>query len=426
MVANQIETAELGALSADAPPPLERVLVLDDSRAQRTLLSSLLRRWGHEVVQCEDPHQALDMLRDPAITLVISDWMMPGMDGPEFCRRVRRMERESYAYILLLTSKSEKDAIAHGLDAGADDFLTKPVNGHELRARIHAGERIVAMQRELVEKNRIVTSAFSEISALYEALDRDLLEAKKLQASLLHQTFRSFDGGAASFLLQSSGHVGGDLVGFFPVSDRQIGLFSLDVSGHGVTSAMVTARLAGLLTAASPDQNIVMERLADGRYAPLSPDVAAEHLNRLMLEVVQTELYFTLCLALIDLRSGQVQMVQAGHPHPVLQTTDGDLRFLGGGGLPIGLLPEADFDSFTFQMAPGDRLLIYSDGLTECPGPDDEMLGEEGLATLLRTRREVGGEALLDSLVEGLGDYADQGEFPDDVSAVLFEYSGPG
>ncbi|QBY02822.1 response regulator [Rhodophyticola sp. CCM32] len=404
----------------------ERVIVLDDSRAQRRLLCDLLTRWGHEVLPCEDPNTALDLLSDPTIAMVVSDWVMPDMDGPEFCRRVRAMARESYAYILLLTSRRDKTAIATGLEAGADDFLTKPVNGHELRARIHAGERIVAMQRELVDKNDIVTATLSEISALYDALDRDLLEAKKLQASLLNETVREFETATASFLLRSSGHVGGDLVGYVPVSQHQIALFSLDVAGHGITSALITARLAAWLTAASAEQNITMAWQEDGRYCPLAPHLVAERLNRLMLEEVQTDHYFTLCLVMLDLQTGKMSMVQAGHPHPALQHADGRIDFLGQGGMPVGLLADAAYETIEVQLTPGDRLLMYSDGVTECPGPDGTMLEEKGLLQMLSRGEGMSGAEFLEKLVSELKGHANGPDLPDDISAVMLEYTGSG
>ena len=130
----------------------QRVLVLDDSRAQRMLLIALLRRWGHEVVECDTPEAALDAATDPQIGLVISDWFIPGLTGPEFCRRLRDLRREGYVYVILLTSRSEDGALTEGLEAGADDFLTKPVRPPELRVRLTAGARIVAMQRDLIQK----------------------------------------------------------------------------------------------------------------------------------------------------------------------------------------------------------------------------------------------------------------------------------
>jgi sigma-B regulation protein RsbU (phosphoserine phosphatase) len=128
-------------------PAILRALIVDDSRLQRRILAALLKRRGFEIMEAESGEEALEICATFKPELVLSDWMMPGMTGLEFCKEFRALPTESYGYFILLTSKSEKDDIAEGLDAGADDFLTKPVNADELRARIAAGERIVGMQK---------------------------------------------------------------------------------------------------------------------------------------------------------------------------------------------------------------------------------------------------------------------------------------
>ncbi len=401
------------------------VLVLDDSRAQRRLLATLLRRWGHPVTVCETPGDALEALTDQSISIILTDWMMPGMTGPEFTRAFRRTPREGYAYVILLTSKSEKAEIAHGLDAGADDFVSKPVDPHELRARMRAGIRIIEMQRELVWQNQRVRSTLAEIRGLYDALDRDLLEAKRLQDTLVRERFRQFDTGSIALTLRSSGHVGGDLIGFFPIDAARIGLFSLDVSGHGVTSALLAARMAALLGTAAPEQNVAMVQKRGGAWDALPPDRVAAKLNRMMFEEIETDLYFTLALAYLDLTTGSVQMVQAGHPHPAVLRPDGAVTWVGEGGMPIGLLEEAQFDSVTFHLEPGDRLMLYSDGITECENRAGEEFGEDGLAALLRRTAEDQGEALLETIVTAVQDFAGRTEFADDVSLVAFDFTGP-
>jgi sigma-B regulation protein RsbU (phosphoserine phosphatase) len=127
---------------------IRRVLVVDDSRLQRRILVASLKKWGFEVVEAESGEAAMEIcLADPP-DLILSDWMMPGMNGLEFCRAFREQSKDNYSYFILLTSKSEKNEVAEGLDAGADDFLTKPVSSDELRARISAGERILRTVRE--------------------------------------------------------------------------------------------------------------------------------------------------------------------------------------------------------------------------------------------------------------------------------------
>jgi len=356
-----------------APAAALRVLIVDDSRLQRRILSAQLSRLGYEVRECESGIDALDVCEDWPPDLVLSDWMMPGMDGLEFCQKFKAMPREGYGYFILLTSKSAKDEVAEGLENGADDFLTKPVNGHELRARLAAGERIVNMQRELIGKNKMISETLSELQDIHESLNNDLIEAKKLQQSLVREKFKELPTADVSFLLRSSGHVGGDLVGYFPISDDKIGLFAIDVSGHGISSALMTARLAGHLTSPSPEQN-------------------------------------TLC--------------QAGHPHPLVQRMNGAIEQDGTGGLPVGLFPDVEFEQFEIQLAPGDRLVLSSDGITECPASDEQMLGEEGFEALMKDLEDTRGPVLLETLVWMLADFAGDAGFPDDISAVLFEFQG--
>ncbi|MDP4031367.1 MAG: fused response regulator/phosphatase [Pseudorhodobacter sp.] len=411
-------------LMARAPMVPRHVLVVDDSKAQRRILSMLLRRWGYRITEAESGEEALVLCQLTAFDIVLSDWMMPGMTGLEFCKAFRALPREGYGYFILLTSKSEKAEVADGLDGGADDFLTKPVSANELRARLRAGERIQGMQAELVEKNHLIGQTLDELQKVYDSLDRDLIEARKLQQTLVRERHRDFGRATASILLRPSGHVGGDLVGFFEISPKRIALYSVDVSGHGVASAMMTARLAGLLSGASPDQNIALTGSGQGLRDAWPPEMVAARFNRMMLEDMQVEQYFTMVYAEVDLETGQVWLVQAGHPHPVLLHAGGAVEFLGQGGLPIGLIPGASFDRVETRLHPGDRLFLVSDGVTECPDPDGEELGQEGLAGFLRANSGMESQALLEALVWHLNVHSGGSDFPDDVSGVLFHYRG--
>lgn len=401
-----------------------RVLVVDDSRAQRRVVSLTLARGGYAVTEAASGEEALALCRQHDFQIVLSDWMTQGMSGLDFCRAFRALPRQSYGYFILLTSKSGKAEVADGLDCGADDFLSKPVNADELFARLRAGERIVSMHAELVAKNRLIGSTLEELQKLYDALDNDLIEARKLQQTMVRDRQQTFDGGRATLLLRPSGRVGGDLVGFFPLTDRRLALYAIDVSGHGVASAIMTARLAGLMTGASPQQNIAMSLSHPGTTDP--PEKVAQRLNRLMLEELQVEQYFTMVYADVDLDSGQVQLVQAGHPHPAILRRDNTVAFIGEGGMPVGLFADARYEPVRVQLCPGDRLFLMSDGITECPAPDGSELGEAGLRDILQQHIAMDDAPLLESLVWRLSDHIGTGAFPDDVSGVLFRYTGTG
>lgn len=397
------------------------VLVVDDSRAQRHMVSMQLRRWGYTVTECESAESGLAVCAAGPVDIIISDWMMPGLSGLEFCRRFRDLGRESYGYFVLLTSKSESTEIADGLEAGADDFLTKPVASSELRARLRAGERMLAMQAELLTKNRVIVSTLTELQKLYDSLDRDLIEARKLQQTLIRDRVRDFGWARASLILRNSGRVGGDLVGSFRVDDDRVAIYSIDVSGHGVASAMMTARLAGFLTGSSPDQNLAYDKSPGGGHALLPPDAVAERFNRLMLEEIQAEQYFTMVFAIIDRALGTVSLSQAGHPHPYFLHRDGAVQTLGRGGLPIGLIPGAQYESVQFDIGPGDRLLLVSDGFTECPLPSGRDFGEEGMLDSLRRSAHLSGADLLEALVWDLSHQSGSDSFPDDVSGIVLD-----
>ena len=408
---------------APPPTPKRRVLVVDDSKMQRRILSTLLERAGYAVYEAESGTVGLARCQEIWPDIVISDWMMPGMTGLEFCLEFRKMERASYGYFILLTSKSEKTEVAQGLSSGADDFLSKPVNGGELRARLAAGERILRMEEELREKNRLVSSTLSELRNVYDSVARDLDEAGKLQQSLIKERHRSFGNSQVSLLLRPSGQIGGDLVGFFPINARRIGVYGIDVSGHGITSALMTARLSGYLSGSSPDQNIALIQSEYGIYDARDPAELAAYLNEIVLLEMQTESYFTLIYADIDLISGKVNLVQAGHPHPVIWRANGEIEALGNGGLPVGLIEGARYETLTTTLHAGDRLFMVSDGVTEAADATGTLLDDEGFAALIRTKPNLRGLPMLEAIQQELAEYTD-GEIADDVSAVLFEFDG--
>ncbi|MCF8484486.1 MAG: SpoIIE family protein phosphatase [Rhodobacteraceae bacterium] len=401
-----------------------KVLVVDDSRTQRKILSMQLNRWGYDVSEAASGEEAILACQTEDFDIVLSDWMMDGMSGLDLCQAFRALEMEHYAYFILLTSKSEKTEIADGLEAGADDFLTKPVASGELRARLRAGERIIGMHQELLQKNRLLGATLSELQRAHESIDRDLIEARKLQQTLVRDRFRDWGYGAATLFLRPSGHVGGDLAGFFEIDANRIALFSVDVSGHGVASAMMTARLAGYLSGASPEQNIALRIGPEGQRDSWPPEEVAVRFNRAMLEDIQVDQYFTMAYAEVDLLSGHLSLVQAGHPHPLILRQDGRIDRLGNGGLPIGLIPESTHERVQDRLAPGDRLFLLSDGVTECPSPEGIELGEAGIMDLLFRNRALESGALLDAMIWDLASFMGSEDFPDDVSGLLFEYKG--
>lgn len=275
-----------------------------------------------------------------------------------------------------------------------------------------------------LQQNRELRAALDELQKLYDAVDRDLMEARKLQQSLIRKRQHDFEGNTLSLLLQSSGHVGGDMVGTFVISTARIGVYAIDVSGHGVAAAMLGARVAGLFSGGEHHQNIVLVRdPRTGTSKAWEPHEVAARINELMLEEFETETYLTISYADIDLQTGKLRLVQAGHPHPVIQRADGKIEYIGEGGLPIGLIPNASFATIDAQLMPGDRLLLYSDGITECINQNSEEFGEDGLKATMERLAHLKGIDFVDALKWELMRWAGKDEFDDDVSGALLEFN---
>jgi DNA-binding response OmpR family regulator len=144
-----------------------RVLVADDEATTRHLIQGTLRNWGFEVLAVEDGTEALHIMKGPnPPEIVLLDWVMPGVDGLEVCRRLRAALLNAPTYIILITARGGLENVVQGLEAGADDYVTKPFDPRELRARLRAGARVVQLQKALLERNHELEDALKRVKQL--------------------------------------------------------------------------------------------------------------------------------------------------------------------------------------------------------------------------------------------------------------------
>jgi diguanylate cyclase (GGDEF)-like protein len=250
-----------------------RILVSEDDPVSRRVLVATLTKWGHEVVVTGNGLEAWKALQeeDPP-PLTILDWMMPGLDGLEVCRRVRRRPASSPAYIILLTAKNSKEDLVEGLEAGADDFLTKPFDRHELRVRLQVGARIVELQRHLAERVRELEEAIAERKRVEEEL-RNLTLTDDLTGLYNRRGFFTL----AEHRLKIACRTGQSSLIIYADMDglKQIN----DTLGHNEGSRAI-ARVADVLRQTFRESDIIA-RLGGDEFAILAADVSAGGVDNL-------------------------------------------------------------------------------------------------------------------------------------------------
>ncbi len=386
-----------------------RVLVAEDDLVSERLLTHLLIKWGHEVTVARSGREAWEAFeRDEDIQLVISDWMMPELDGIEFVRRVRAAARPGYVYFILLTAKTQREDLLTGMEAGADDFITKPFDAAELRVRLGAGERIVRLEHALAEQNR--------------RMRRDLEAAAAIQRSLLPPAPPEVAGYRFAWRFLPCDLVAGDILCVHRLDESTMALYVLDVSGHGVPAAMLSVALSRALEPMPVRDGLVKRWTSEPpHYLIAEPREVLGELNQRFPMASQGNLYHTGIYATLDLASRRITMSRSGHPLPLL-IRGGCGEFLAvDGGLPAGMYPEMDYGQTTCQLQSGDRLYLYSDGLTEAMDARGEMFGEEQLAAAMA---ELAGQPLEETLSEVLRRvHAMTGEegLSDDVTLLALE-----
>ncbi|MFM2052933.1 MAG: hypothetical protein RL456_970 [Pseudomonadota bacterium] len=397
-----------------------RVLVVDDQPMQRTIVRRALGRLGHEVHEAASGEQALDMIDRHQIQLIVSDWVMDGMDGVELCRRLRQRVDARYAYFILMSSRDTREDLIAGIRAGADDFLRKPIDVDELAVRLRSGQRVLDLQAGLERRNRLLGQA-------YDRIQRDIDAAGAFQKSLLPQDGAEDDAIALSWLFLPSNLVSGDALNHFRLDEHHLGFYVLDVAGHGVASAMVAMIVTQYLNPRLSGCLYRQARLDHRQVVINDPADAMRALNDQLMRQGIGSSYLTCLYGVLDLRDGQVRMVRAGHTLPVVSHADGSIEVIDEeGDFPLGLIEDTDFHVIGFRLRPGSRLCLYSDGITECEGAGrgGEQYGLDRLCDFLRRHRPRPVAQVTGLFAEAMREWAGHasGPFADDVSMLLVEY----
>lgn len=399
-----------------------KILIADDDRSSRHLLQRQLEEWGHDVACAANGTEAWDLFTTYQFPVVISDWMMPGLDGLELIRRIRSSEFPGYVYTILLTAKTLKQDFLAGVEAGADDFLMKPVDRDELQARLRTCQRIVDLEHDLAERNQ-------RLNAANQRMIGDLEAAARIQQALLPpSTAAAFPEAHFAWTFDPCDELGGDILNIFRLDEAHLGFYLLDVSGHGVPAALLSVSLSHLLSPGDGAASILTQTMdSGGDSAPTSPRDVADRLNRMFVSEDGAKQFFTFFYCILNTKSLELQYLSAGHPSALLLSDSDAVHLLKSTGPPIGMLEEADYVDQCVTLKPGDRLYLYSDGVIEAMHSERrEQFGLERLTDAIRDAHTQPLDSTLSSVLDSVREWCGIAGPADDISCLAMEMAPAG
>jgi phosphoserine phosphatase RsbU/P len=384
------------------------ILLVDDEPITRMVAKRRLTQLGHRVLEAENGRTAWEIINENRVDLILSDWMMPGLDGIGLCEMVKRDALWRNIHFILMTACDQPDQIAEGLSRGADDYLPKTATDQEIIARINAGLRTRRLFLDLERTNRLLSAKQAE-------LELELQSGADYVRSLLPAVGEVVPGVTLDWRFLPSLKLGGDLFQVNKWGSDFVGIMMLDMSGHGIGAAM---RAVGL-----------SEVFRDARiripFRSLDPGHILSKLNREYPLTDQGE-YFTIWLGTYQWSTQTLRYATAGHPGGILLRQNESGHVLGGKTWPIGFCPNETCSSYEVRIQEGDRLYVFSDGIFEVMNREEEIWGSERLRLALEGIREVTIGESLEKVIQKSREWQGKDIFSDDVAVLSLEFKmGP-
>lgn len=390
-----------------------KVLIAEDENVSRRMLQKTLEKWGYEVVSTANGVEAFGAFQQNDFSMVITDWMMPEMDGVQLVEKIRNADNRDYVYIIMLTANSKKEDLVVGMNAGADDFVAKPFDKGELHVRLRAGERVINLEKNLFVRNQ-------ELERINQRMKLDLTAAAEIQKSLLPSRPPQVPGISIGWEFRPCDELAGDILNVFQLDEHHLAFYVLDVSGHGVPAALLAVSLSRMLSPEIDSASLLKTRGADYQPRITPPAEVTTQLNRRFQMSPENGQFFTMLYGIIDLRTKELRYSSAGHPGIILTSRNGEGRILKVPSLPIGFLDENIYEEHTVQLQSGDRIFMYSDGLPEAEDPADNLFGMDRMVKYLKDYNAMNIKESISMLLVEVNMWAN-GPLKDDVTLLGIE-----
>jgi sigma-B regulation protein RsbU (phosphoserine phosphatase) len=360
---------------------MNRIVVIEDDPAIRSGLEATLRSESYDVLTASNGEQGYRLVQERQPDLVILDLLLPKMDGYEICGAIRRHGLATP--VLMLTAEDQEPSRVHGFDAGADDYVTKPFSVRELLGRVRAILRRSEGRSDLANQ-------------------RQLDQARQVQQRLMPAEIPQLPGFRIAATWMPARITSGDYFDVFALDDGVAAVCIADVCGKGMPAAMMMSNLQAAVRSHAS--------------RAMRPGDLCSQINRLMCRNIAEHGFISFFYAVIESQPRRMTYCNAGHNPPILDSGDAARRLECGGGL-LGVIEHWRYDEREIQLRSGDRLLLYTDGITESRDAAGEEFGDDRLIDLVLHFESNDAAALAESVVGAAGRFS-RGHFEDDLTVV--------
>lgn len=389
------------------------VMIVDDEEmVTQTLASYLQLETEYKVLTFQSPTEAIKALQENPVDLVISDFLMPEMDGLRFLSEVKKLHPQVNR--ILLTGYADKEnAIKAINDVGLYQYIEKPWDNDYLKLVIRNGISDKNLKQILVEKISELDEVLlerDELSLHNEMLKEELLLARNVQESLLPQSLPKVDRFSFVAKYLPALEIGGDFYDIIPLKNNQVGIFVADVTGHGIQAALITV--------------LLKSEFSKFKGSVTTPREILSTMNILLYKILPKNFYVAGLVLMLDTQTGECRLVNAGVPHPYLiKTKDNEVTRIPANGLILGIADEEIYqagEELTFQLKARDRLILYTDGLSEVED-DRERHFETKMPRILASDCQKSSADIIEQLIRSAREYSKPEHKWDDVTVFGIE-----
>lgn len=386
------------------PKSDDTILVVDDDALSCRMLVRTLSEGGYTCQESENGEDAWGKMHAEPPSLLLLDFEMPGLNGAELLKRLRIDPNPEIAQIpaIMLTGHGGEESEVRCLEAGANDFVTKPIDLAVLRARIETQLRLRSLRLQLQRQNE-------ELEAWRHNLEQDLAAARLTQQSLIPQKPPTLPGWDVAACFRPVIEVGGDIYGWLRMKDDRMLFWIADATGHGASAALLTTLTKLLFHHGTGEHN--------------SPAAIMHTVNNDFRSIFGSRSFMTAMCVALQLETGKATVVGAGHPPLIISRREGKPELIPSSTPPLGIIALPEFVEIDVELRTGDAFILYTDGLFGGADPDRTRLTPESLAQIV-DHSSSSADAILKSILTRIVPLDGRTRLPDDLAAIAVQNTG--